>query len=740
MTGSSTTSVREFLRQLAVSSAVHGVTDGLLLDRYVTERDEAAFAALVQRHGRLVLNVCRRMLRREHDVEDAFQATFLLLVRRANSIHRREAVASWLYGVAYRVAAKARAQNARRPVAAETLDLPAEPDEARAWRDLRPVLDEEINRLPARYRAPVVLCYLEGKTAEEAAGQLGCARGTVLSRLARARARLRPRLVRRGLALSVGGLVTMLGKDASAVSPALANATLSAARCAAAGTSLGTVSTRATALAEGIMRTMLWTKLSTVAVAVLALAVGVGGIALFSTATPAREGAAAPEPAAEQASRADQMLAKIQETWQQVEARATARNPWLDKLPLDGAYADGRKELKPSPADLQALYDKLVQSLAEKKNNSAYAWRVQQLLALIQADLGHQDKSLEHFRKALDAYPDKTYSEPSKHSFFQHLANEAAAKVWELHGVEEAEKFILKLFKESHKFQYFYDSWWREQYAAKGQDARFRPLLLEVIKVYEAKAESDKENGDLYRTYRRQLKVDLESGGEPEARNADRDPMKKYYVLKPGSLAPGQRLPLLLILPGGPGQAVEVLPFARRLLAEAGRDYVLALLSAPVWEPGNPNRIVWPKQGDGIAAAKFTTETFVKAVYEELTREGRADGKRALVFGWSSGGPPVYATALSAEMPPFAGYYVLASVFRPDWLPPLDGARGKRFYLQQGTTDRVTAIHWARTAKQMLEKHGAQVQLESFEGGHGFAMPDVYGSFRQALRWLEAEA
>src|SRR5262249_50661072 len=158
---------------------------------------------------------------------------------------------------------------------------------------------EEINRLPAKYRAPLVLCYLEGKTAEEAAGQLGCPRGTVLSRLARARARLRPRLLQRGLALSVGAVVTTLGKDAQAsVSPALTEATVRAATRTVAGNSLGGVSARMTALAEGVLRTMFWTRLSTVAVVVLAMAVGVGGVALFARLTPAPALAAAPEPAA----------------------------------------------------------------------------------------------------------------------------------------------------------------------------------------------------------------------------------------------------------------------------------------------------------------------------------------------------------------------------------------------------------------------------------------------------------
>src|SRR5262249_31616689 len=149
----------------------------------------------------------------EHDAEDAFQATFLILVRKAGSLGRPELLGNWLYGVAYRTAARARAEATRRRFREVPLidrDLPAKestPDGV--WRDLRPVLDEEINRLPDKYRAPFVLCYLEGKTNEEAARQLGCPLGTVLSRLARARERLRLRLTSRGLTLSVGLLGAM---------------------------------------------------------------------------------------------------------------------------------------------------------------------------------------------------------------------------------------------------------------------------------------------------------------------------------------------------------------------------------------------------------------------------------------------------------------------------------------------------------------------------------------------------
>src|SRR5262249_1365227 len=160
-----------------------------LLQRWLARRDEAAFELLLWRHGPMVLALCRRLLRHAQDAEDAFQATFLTLVRKAGSIANREALAAWLYKVAYRVALRARAAAATRAALPITsMDLPAaEPAQDLLWRDLRPVLDEEVSRLPARFRGPFVLCYLEGKTNEQAARELGCPLGTVLSRLSRGR-------------------------------------------------------------------------------------------------------------------------------------------------------------------------------------------------------------------------------------------------------------------------------------------------------------------------------------------------------------------------------------------------------------------------------------------------------------------------------------------------------------------------------------------------------------------------
>jgi RNA polymerase sigma factor (sigma-70 family) len=265
----------------------HGCGDGQLLERYLTLREEAAFEALVRRHGPMVLGVCHRVLRNTHDAEDAFQATFLVLVRKAASIRPREQVGNWLYGVAYRTALKAKAvaakQSARERVRPRTELVFDEP--AADW---LPLLDQELSRLPDKYRAPVVLCDLKGKTRREAAHLLSWPEGTLSTRLTRARALLAQRLARRGVTLS-GGAALLLAWNAAAtsVTAALVQSTVQAAACFAAGrtAAAGAASAKVVALTEGVLKTMFSTKLksaSAVVLALLALGLGFGAGAYHS--------------------------------------------------------------------------------------------------------------------------------------------------------------------------------------------------------------------------------------------------------------------------------------------------------------------------------------------------------------------------------------------------------------------------------------------------------------------------
>jgi RNA polymerase sigma factor (sigma-70 family) len=270
-----------------------GPTDAELLGRYVAARDEAAFELLVWRHGAMVLRTCRRLLDRPEDAEDAFQATFLALVRRAGAIGNGEAAAGWLYRVACRTSSrllgtKARRASRERQVDAGKLnELPQRNgacEEAALAAELRRVLDDELNRLPARLRDPVILCGLEGMTNAEAARQLGCPHGTLLSRLSRARERLRLRLARRGLTLSAAALTAALAQEAAAAvlpSPLLGSTLKAAALVAAGQATTGVVSTQVAALTQGVVNAMSLTKLKIVLAVLAAVglaAVGTGGL------------------------------------------------------------------------------------------------------------------------------------------------------------------------------------------------------------------------------------------------------------------------------------------------------------------------------------------------------------------------------------------------------------------------------------------------------------------------------
>jgi RNA polymerase sigma factor (sigma-70 family) len=261
-------------------------TDGDLLEGFITQHDEAAFEALVRRHGPMVLGVCRRILHNEVDAEDAFQATFLVLVRRAASIRPRGMVGNWLYGVAHNTALKAQAMIRKRRVKEKVAATVAKSEAAEsAWQQLQTLLDAELSRLPDKYRVPIVLCGLEGKTIKEAARQLGWPQGTVGTRLSRARGLLAQRLCRHGLPLSAGLLTAVLseGTATANVSAALVTATARAARLYAAGqtAATGIISAKVAALTEGVLKTMFLTKLK-VTMAVL-LVVGVVGAGVGAT-------------------------------------------------------------------------------------------------------------------------------------------------------------------------------------------------------------------------------------------------------------------------------------------------------------------------------------------------------------------------------------------------------------------------------------------------------------------------
>jgi RNA polymerase sigma factor (sigma-70 family) len=309
-----------------------GPTDAQLLEQFLHHRDHAAFEMLVHRHGPMVLGVCKRVLRREHDAEDAFQATFLALVRKAGSIGKRASVASWLYKVGYRIALGANTRRAARAAREQSCpDLAAAEARPQAHDpDLRRVLDEEVNRLPEKYRAAFVLCQVEGRTIAEAARALECPCGTVGTRLARARQRLRSRVSRRGFGPTAGVL-------AAVVPPTLASGTVRAAVALTAAKTAGAIVSPAALLTERVLRAMLMTKLKMAAMVMVT--VGLAGTAAGVAAYRAWAGEPGGDPpAADRTATLEKEIRAAREELDRVQARLAKMQA---ELPPAGAKEPG---------------------------------------------------------------------------------------------------------------------------------------------------------------------------------------------------------------------------------------------------------------------------------------------------------------------------------------------------------------------------------------------------------------
>ena len=295
---------RDFLRHLrtvAARQAHAALSDRQLLERFLHERSEASFSALVARHGPMVLSVCRRVLQQAQDAEDAFQATFLVLARKAGSIRKQASLGSWLHGVAYRTAECLKAKAHRRAAHERRVD-PLPPGDGRddiTWRELRAVLDEELQRLPEQYRAPLVLCYLEARTQDEAARHLGWSKNTFTRRMNQARKRLAQRLTRRGLSLPAVLTAPLLidGAVQAALPPVLAANTVRAGLAAAMGNmARGMVSVEVIALAQSGAASLLMKKSSAALVLLATLMLCAGG--LLAHRTPSNRSCAEPPPPA----------------------------------------------------------------------------------------------------------------------------------------------------------------------------------------------------------------------------------------------------------------------------------------------------------------------------------------------------------------------------------------------------------------------------------------------------------
>ena len=327
------------VRRLFEGESVAGLGDGDLLERFATRRDEAAFEGLVTRLGPMVLGVCRRMLADPHDVDDAFQATFLVLVRRAGSIRDRDLVGPWLHGVAARIARRARVASARRAARERVAVVPEAREEVAevesGWPELRALIDEEIGRLPEHHRRPLVLCDVEGLTREEAALRLGWSLNMVRGRLERARGRLRGQLARRGVAPS--GPWAALVVAPPNLPPTLVAATTRAALSFSVGRlGTGLASASAVALSRGVLRMMMLSKLKVgLAVLLSTGATALMGIAAFATVQVAPPVAAQDGPPA--ARKAGRRLPDVAGASTETMKVSPRRDPNAPKPNLDAA-------------------------------------------------------------------------------------------------------------------------------------------------------------------------------------------------------------------------------------------------------------------------------------------------------------------------------------------------------------------------------------------------------------------
>ena len=289
--------VVEYLRRAVLIQDGAGQTDGKLLGCFLEEQDEAAFEALVHRHGPMVMDVGRRILRNQQDAEDAFQATFFVLFRKAATVAPREKVGNWLYGVANRTAIRVQALNARRRGLEKQVKFMPEPQAptSECNDDLRQVLDQELSRLPEKYRIVIVLCDLEGRSRKDVARQLGWPEGSVSGRLARGRALLAKRLAKHGLLFSAEALGILISQNTASacLPPGLASATVKAAAIMATSQTAA-ISAKVLALTEGVLLSMFLTKVKMVtSVLVLAGVLCAGTVVSTRVFTAQSHGAAA---------------------------------------------------------------------------------------------------------------------------------------------------------------------------------------------------------------------------------------------------------------------------------------------------------------------------------------------------------------------------------------------------------------------------------------------------------------
>ena len=432
----------------------------------------------------------------------------------------------------------------------------------------------------------------------------------------------------------------------------------------------------------------------------------------------------------------EKLIEGVEEKWERVDGKSIASWTWRDKNHFRSIYDKLRMNEVPSPEQLETAV-KALRKLAKKhRGDEHFQWRVRWLVGCLLLDSEDAKGALKELEKAISEYPDENYAEPSKQSSFQHLANDAAGAVWVDKDVDAAEEFALALLRKDERFHYLFEGWWSARYKSEGLEERyaeFAPRLAEAYRYRQKKYKADSALADM--NARR-----LESLMLARKRTVGGDPTKAYYLLAPPPEGKKKvARDLVLILPGGHGQAKEFLPWLTGVHAKTCSDMVFAVISAPQWSETQKQGVVWVSSSwmKAYPEAKFPTEELVRSVRDDVLANADFKPRKVFIFAWSSSGPATYATALQEDAP-YDGFYIQSSVFKPANLL-LSRASGRRFFLRQGNSDTITALSFAENAAQELKQAGAQVRLDVFNGGHGFDMPNQMESIRAAFDWLAEE-
>ena len=413
----------------------------------------------------------------------------------------------------------------------------------------------------------------------------------------------------------------------------------------------------------------------------------------------------------------DLMKAATRE-WSALEGRSLDDDVYRDKKRLCSDLEPYLGAEKPDAAVVRKA-TRMLADWIDESPPAGLVWRVEELRARLFLAIDPKGASTA-YTAALAAYPTEGYAEPRKHSYFHHLAIDAALVRWDVDGPDAVESMILAIARDDARLHYLMPERLEQRYLERSELKRWKQFLAQLATALEPRLP------DLAR--------ELRERPVPDVRSIDGNPKKRFLVLGAETALDAPR-ELVVVMPGGNGQLDDFAPWVTQLATPLLDRYVFAVLSAPVWSPKQAREWVWVTEAvQKQYKAEFSVESFAREVVVALRNDPKLKLSKAFLFAWSSGGPAAYAT-LIADEPTFAGAYVLASVFRAKGLKPQHAA-GKRVWLEQGRADNVTPLRFAQEAERWLNASGAAVKLIEFDGGHGFAMPDASASLTAALAWL----